>query len=151
MAFNRGSSQTTLLISVLIALVAGFLIGNISSSYSNIGREVGNLVSDDKLFTNQTAVIKGKIKSIEKNILTVQNSQGVTGSIEVADSVLINNYTKTAKGNLVASPSSDIKTIEQNKDATITLSKIDGTFKAIVIDFSPPLPALPSLPPVPKK
>lgn len=147
----KGSSQTALLISVLIALVVGFLIGNISSSFNKISQPISNLVSSDKLYTSQTATVKGQIKSLEGNKIMVQNAEGVSGSLELADSVLINVYKKNSKSIPTASPSTDLKTIELNKDATIALSKINGAFKVVVIDFAPVLPPLPSLPPVPKK
>lgn len=148
---SKGSSHTALLISVLIALVVGFLIGNISSSFNKISQPLSNLVSSDKLYTNQTATVKGQIKSLEGNKIMVQNSEGVSGSLELADSVLINVYKKNSKSIPIASPSTDLKTIELNKDATINLSKINGTFKVVAIDFASVPPPLPSLPPVPKK
>jgi hypothetical protein len=110
---------------------------------------------DSSLFDNQSANFTGKITAVNGNKLTVKNNRDITGEITVASSPTIFRFS-----NLPASPSSDLKTIETNKDVAINLQVKDGRYVAVSISYiSAPPPVspenivrpsgLPSFPPVP--
>lgn len=100
----------------------------------------------DKLFKIQTAVIEGKIDSINGNKLSVTNREGLKGTVEVSETVSINDF-----NNPLASPSSNLQKLQTGKDATIYLNLVSGIYKVTNITYqtftAPLLLNLPSMQP----
>lgn len=127
---------------LVVGLVVGFVLGK---GLSKGGINSLTSLDNSKLYTTQTATIRGKVTKVEGKTLTVQNSQGTTGTIEASDKVLVSKL-RTAGSTAPASPSSDLKQVTLNEEVLITLQLTEGTYKAVLIQYLPPLPPLPKLP-----
>jgi hypothetical protein len=97
------------------------------------------------LYSNQTAVIRGKITSVDGNTIKVRNIQTDTvGGVKVSDKVII-----TKPG--AKSADLNVENLETDKEVLIGLEMIDGDYQAVSIQYSNPAPSLPPLPsPTPK-
>lgn len=151
MALIKGS-QTTLLIGVVVSLVIGFLIGSASSNLGK-GGGIANLanLAQNNLYTTQSATVQGKINKIDGRKLTVTNSSGTSGEVELSDNAIINKIKTGGRAINTATSSTDLTALETGKDVTLFLQMNDGKYKVISVNYTLPLPPIPTLPPVPKK
>lgn len=138
------SQPISLLMIIVLALLAG--LGGFV-----VGKKMGasNGAQINSLYTTQTASIQGKITGVSDKTISITNNTGQSGSVKLADKFLINKLA----GNIPTStPSSSIKDIEVNKEATLELQLLSsGEFVVYSINYTAPLPSLPpiKLPPVP--
>ena len=122
----------------ILGLSIGFFTGkqlataqNSASSQSSAKEETG------KLFSSQTASLRAEITNIEGNKLTVKNlNNAAIGDINTSSKISI---LKPGK----ATPSSDLSSIELNKEVLISLEMIGGVWQAVIIQYPSPLPSLP--------
>lgn len=84
----------------------------------------------NELFKSQNAIIEGQINSVSGKKLFITNRKGVKGSVELSDSVSINDL-----DNPLSAPSSDLKNIKTNKDASIYLNMINGSYLVTNISY----------------
>ncbi|KKQ07975.1 MAG: hypothetical protein US19_C0034G0011 [Candidatus Daviesbacteria bacterium GW2011_GWB1_36_5] len=141
-----------MLIGVAVSLVVGFLIGSASSNLGKGGgiANLANLTQND-LYTSQSATVQGKITKVEGKMLTVTNSSGKSGELELSDNAIINKIKTGGRAINTATSSTDLTALETDKDVTLFLQMTDGKYKVISVNYTPPLPPVPTLPPVPKK
>lgn len=128
--------KTYLLCAILfiVGLTIGYFTGK-NSTPPPIIEEIKE-ESSDGLYSLQSASIRGKITSINDNILTVINSNtGVTGEVVASKRVTI---TKPGSNK----PSTDITTIETDKEILIGLEMVDGEYQAISIQYITPPPSI---------
>ncbi len=134
----------TLVVLVLISGVGGFVLGRNNSGAISIPS-----TSSNSLYTSQTALIQGTVTKVTDKTITVKNTAGVEGTVELGSNVLISKL-NTAQGGLPATPSSDLKQIELNKAAVVNLQMIDGKFKVMSVTSIPSQAPTPVAPPVSK-
>jgi len=93
----------------------------------------------DNLYASQIASLRGEITESDKRLITIKNlNNNAIGTREVSDRILIGKI-----GN--KTPSSDLSSIELNKEALITLEKSDGVYKVTQIQYILPAPSLPPI------
>jgi hypothetical protein len=128
------------LVLVLASLVGGFFAGQMYSA-----KKAGTPPKEtaNSLFVNQEATIRGKITAKNNNTLTVQSVSGQTGEVKLAEDVIINRFDERARP---ASPSSDARTIELNRDVNLLLSFANGEYLVNTITYFPPIPNRPATP-----
>lgn len=134
------NSKYGLLVTVIFVLIAagsGFYLGK-TFGYSKIGGPIP--ANNNSIFAQQSATIQGKVTKVDGNTLTVQNNNNVSASFPSADKIFIS---KVESSNLSATPSSDLKTIELNRDAFINLQIVDGQYKIVSVAILPQLQPLP--------
>ena len=151
MANVKGNSYLVLIAVTLLALVSGFIIGNLSPSV--IPQKNSEQAARDEgksFYTSQTATIQGVITKVEGNKITMQNKDGVTGEVEVLDTLLVNKLDQKATSGPLASGSAQINTIETNKVVLVTLKFKDGEYRAATISYLPPPPPVPTGSQVPR-
>lgn len=148
MAF-KSSKISFSIVSLFVILFVGlgaFILGKQSA---NLGIPKNQVSLQNKnanpLFTTQTATIRGKITKVNGNNLSVTNSNNIRGGIEADEKVLITSLSLNPKAPS-SSPSSDLKTIELNKEVYISLELSGDKYKAVLIQYLPPLPPLSKLP-----
>lgn len=83
------------------------------------------------LFSSQTATIRGKVLAVNDNKMSIENDKGVKGDVEIGKILLINS----SNGIKVASTSADLKTINLNQSATITLVLVGDKYLVSSITF----------------
>jgi hypothetical protein len=131
---------------LIVGLIIGFTIGggvdlnNVRNSSDQPSQEVVN-----NLYTSQTATVRGQIKAVNDRTLSVRNTNGSTGNLRASNRIMIVKF-NTNPGS-VASPSSDLQTIEINKDAVMSLEMVNGNYEVVQIQYIAPVPALPSIAP----
>jgi len=131
---------------LIFGLSLGFLIGKNPPKNITVQNDSRPAVTAEgnNLYSAQTASLMGTILSRDGDKMTVKNLYtGAQGEIKTSPRLTI---TKSATKN--ASPSSDLSSIELNKDVLINLEMVDGEYQAVSIQY--PLPA-PSLPPIPSR
>lgn len=139
---QRVSLSVLTVLVILFSAVGGYYLGIKRAGMKPESQLPGK--KEGSLFASQNATIRGKIIKLEGNKLTVVNSNEVTGEVEASDKILITKLSLNQKAP-ASSPSSDLKTLELNKDVYISLEFADGKYKAVLIQYLPPLPALPKL------
>ena len=145
MANVKNNSYLVLIAVTLLALASGFIIGNLSPSVipQKIADQAG-FEEEKSLYTTQSATIQGMITKVEGNKITVENKDGVTGEVELLDTLIVNKLNQKAVSGPLASGSAQTSTIETNKTVMITLQFKDGEYKAATISYLPPPPQLPT-------
>lgn len=94
-----------------------------------------------EFFTSQTNMINGRILKRDGGNLTVKNDKNITGTVVLSKNVVISKFnSKTFQ----SSPSSDLNTIEFDKQVSLTLKPVNGQMQVISINYLPPLPTLPT-------
>jgi hypothetical protein len=127
----------------IFGLSVGFFIGKnyfqkTLPSNENLPQSV--TTTRNNLYTSQTATIRGKITKVEGTSLTVENlTTKATGVIQTTDNIVINKAG--------SKPSSQLSSLELDKEVLIGLELINGNFSATSIQY--PL-AAPSLRPLPQ-
>ncbi len=95
------------------------------------------------IFETQSATVYGTITKINGSTLSVTNDRGLTGDFLIFSKVAIYTSDGTVKnkdGIAVASASSDLKTVEIGKQASLFLELINGEYQVVSISYFPPLP-----------
>jgi hypothetical protein len=129
---DRGTMLFVLL-GVIISLQLFGLLRQAPSGVSNQSvptLPVTTNISND-IFSSQTATIRGKIMSINGNRLRVENNQKVNGEFEAGRALLINDNTSLT----IASSSADLRKIQTNKAAVISLLYIEGKYIVTSITY----------------
>lgn len=88
-----------------------------------------SLEDDQLLLIDHTATVKGKVVSREGMGILVTNDKGQFAPMELSPTVVI----YTPPGN---QPSSDLKSLELNKEAIILLEFMDGRYQVVSISYS---------------
>jgi hypothetical protein len=128
---------------ILLAAGIGFFAGQ---KYGEMSRNAkAPKDASNSLFANQEATIRGKITQRDNNTLIVKSDSGQSGKVKVSDQVIINRFDERARP---ATPSSDLRSIELNKDVTLLLNFVNGEYVVSTITYFPPLP--PRRPPAPR-
>lgn len=130
-----------ILVSIIILTLA-FTLGYFaarSQSADNLPPVIeqnGNFVKVSPIFDNQLATINGKITKLDGEIATVQNFAGKSDNFPLSKGVLI--YLPPDKNSPSSPSSSDLKDIELNKDAFISLKAINERFELTSISYTLP-------------
>ena len=144
-------SNITLILGIVISLVIGFLVGNASSGTYKNGISMPSLQSGNPIFTTQSATVQGKINKVEGNKITVTNLSGNQGEFELSEMTVINKIVTNSNKLNTATSSTDLSTLETDKDVSLILQLKDGKYVVLSVNYTPPALPLPSLPPIPKK
>lgn len=140
MKLSRNSLVVLIVIIVLLAAAVGFVIGRINRQGVTNVRNPINLLTPSNgvaLFQSQTAIIQGKILHIDGNTLMIQSTDGPTAQFTTSKYL---NISKFPSHNGVASTSSQVKDIELDRPAMITLTVQDKEYKVSSIAYLPPAP-----------
>lgn len=134
----------------LSLLILGFSIGFFVSRVLLPVNSTGTLLEDsqnadgdrnneDNLYSSQIATIRGTIIQTDNRLLTIKNiNNNVVGTREASNRILI------AKVNS-KTPTSDLSSIELNKEALITLEKAGANYIVTQIQYILPAPSLPPI------
>lgn len=120
------ASRKIILIVLSVLIFLGMLSGIIYVTSRFLPFKAATLTANNPLYTQQLAVVEGKILKVQKNSLSVENKDGRKGEIELSDEFVINKFDSR---NFLPINSRDIKDIELNKEAVITLVFKDGEYK----------------------
>jgi len=137
-----------LAILVLVVLLVLSLGWNIFSSMKKEGSSLTGgvkppTVTNTSLFDSQNATFMGKVTAVEGNKLTVESNKGVKGEIMANENLIVLD-----PSNPIATPSSDLKKLQLNKDVIISLMIKDNQYIATALNYVIPLPSFdPSKPP----
>lgn len=155
MAFKSTKISFSILSLIVIVIVGigAFVLGKQSANLGTLKNQVSvQNKNANPLFTTQTATIRGKITKVDGNKLSIINSKNVQGEIEADKKVLITSLSLNPK-TPSSSPSSDLKTIELNREVYISLElsgdkyeRSSTAYKAVLIQYLPPLSPLPKSP-----
>lgn len=122
------------LITALIFSVAGFLTGR--SKISAPGLIQTQFPTKSPLFLEQRAIFQGKITKFDGSKVSLENKQGLKGEYALSAHPVIFKQMDSAK---LATPSSDLKEIELNKEAVVVLKLEDaGGYKVTNINYLAP-------------
>lgn len=134
-------------ISLLIfGLAVGFFIGKRSQTSVSppTNLPINNDTSTNSLYSSQTANIRGVITKVDGETITIKNlNNQATGQQQVSSRILITKV--SARPDKLASPSSDLSTIELNKEALIQLEMIGGQYQITSIQYILPTASLPPI------
>jgi hypothetical protein len=135
-----------------ILLIIGLLVGAVLGYSSNYLLSKNNPspnslpTQNSQSFVFQTASVNGIITAVSPKSITLKNTQtNQSQAFPYNDHLMI---TTLSKENKPATPSSDIKNIELNKDVLVNLAYEEGRYIINYIYFTPPGQSLPPLPTV---
>ena len=129
---------------MILSLAIGFFLGKRSQPYVEPKVVPSNAVSENSLYSSQTAMIRGMITKVDGETLTIKNlNNQATGNQQVSSRILITKA--TSQPNKTASPSSDLSSIELNKEALIHLEMIGGRYQITHIQYILPAASLPPI------
>lgn len=99
----------------------------------------GDRSNEDNLYSSQIATLRGMIIQTDNRLLTIKNLNNNTiGTRQASANLLIGKIgSKT--------PTSDLSSIELNKEALITLEKESGNYMVTQIQYILPAPSLPPI------
>lgn len=138
----------SLILTSAVMLIVGFILGFLASSLNpqtkllpqTPTQSQDSFIKDN--FDSITASIKGKIISFNGGTMVIENSQGIKQEFPTLDQVV--NLPTSKKS---STPSADIKSVQFNKDALVTLIYRDKQFQVSSIIYMPTLPQVyPNLP-----
>ncbi len=141
----------SIVLGILLVLISGFVgyqlgINKPNPTDKKPQSEVQEAkVTKNPLFTTQSATIHGKITAINDKLITIQTINNITQQVKIADNVAIS---KLGNNNRPNPPTSDIKTLESNKNVLLSLEFMDGEYKVVSITYLPDTNT--STPPIPK-
>jgi hypothetical protein len=128
---------------LFVGLALGFVWGK-SMGSGDIPVQTADS-QNDLIYTSQSAIIRGKITSVDGNTLMVKNSRNdSTGSVMVSEKTVITSPGKNPT-NL------DLSKLETDKEVLINLEMVNGQYQAVSIQYTSPPPSLPPLPKTPAK
>lgn len=145
---------------IIIALVGGLIIGAViglavnrihptSGGQNTVYVEPAHTSQQtpDSFFTDQSALVNGKVTAINKDNITVENWQKQTSSFKLGPTVFITNSTNASQ-----TPSTDINKVPLNQFVIINLKKVNNEYVVSSVVVTPPVgspPPLPSIKPYP--
>ena len=142
---ERGLSSEGLLKFVIpLSLILSFGLGFFLSSSlkpnptpkNDQEQQKGDLVKISPVFDNQVAYLNGKITKLNGDTATVQNLAGKSDDFPLAKGILI--YFPPNKNSSASPSSTDLKDIQLNKDAFISLGVVNGKFEISSISYTLP-------------
>lgn len=126
---------------LILGLAVGFYFGKRSQPYIE-SKTASNSISENNLYSSQTASIRGEITKIDGETLTIKNlNNQVIGQQQVSTRLIVSKG--TLRPDKTATPSSGISSIELNKEAFIQLEMMGGRYQVTSIQYLPPAPSLP--------
>ena len=124
------------IILLMVGLAIGFFAGKSANTKAPEPQQIKTEVSN-KLFSGQTAFLRGKINKVDEKQISVTNtSTNTTGTVMLSDRAIIINPNKNG------SPSVNIGSIELDKEALINLEMNNGNYEIISIQYVNPAPSL---------
>lgn len=141
-SFPAGVLLGGLILGIFIGLASGFLIGKNMSvpeqPSPQQAQETDRYSRLSPFFSDHTAIVQGKLKSLNGTTLTVEDMKGASVDLELNDPVYIS---KAATNNTPSNEptSTDVKDIEIGKNALVTLRETKGEFKVWTITILPDL------------
>lgn len=121
---------------LVLGLFVGYVLGNQTAkrkAFNYSSKPAEKVVyKTSPLFNGQTANVIGKITKIDGSKIVVEDSKKQIGSFTLYKKVAIINANAPGQ---IASPSSNIKDIQLNKEALIYLQLIDGDYQVLSIAF----------------
>lgn len=130
---------------LFVGLIIGFFVGGKMYSGSPVSK-IGQAPSlANRLYTSQAATIRGQITAVKDRTIQVRNANGTTGDIKASNRIMIVKFSPDPRN--IVSPSSDLQSIETNKDVLMTLEMVNGNYEVIQVQYVVPGPALPSFAP----
>lgn len=134
---------------VLLLLIGSntisLVLGNYLSLKSSPQISKNTLIPSKKIFSNQSATIRGKIIKVSQSQIIIQNNLGTTEEFKPAGKVYIKKYNPEGKEFITQ----NLSQIELNKDVIVNLElpqdligqKVNQTdYVIIAISYLPPLP-----------
>lgn len=143
---NKSLYLIIALIVALISGVLGFMAGQgrlvktpLTSTIQSIN--TNSSIESSKLFQSQTANIQGKITKVSASSISVVDDKNQAGEFTVSKKLVIyKSQDLPVPGRpYTASASADLKSIDLNKSALISLEVIDGSYQVVSISFIPPV------------
>lgn len=147
---NHSKFHTIYLIIGIVAIILSlsgisFLLGQkVSTGEVSKTPSSGNIVqiqkaeavSPNPIFTNQSAVIHGKITNINGSKVTVaDSSSGMSDEFELSPQIVI--YKQTASSP-TASATTNVSALEVNQDALIVLQAANGKYTIASVSYNSP-------------
>lgn len=127
------------LILILLAGITGYYFGRyLPFSKVTPGRETNSSSNISQLSVNHTATIYATIVSVDGSSITVADREGQKATMALSSSLTI----FTPSSSREATASSDLKSIEINKEALIIAEFRNGQYKVMSISYQfrpPPL------------
>lgn len=129
---------------LILGLAIGFFFGKRDQPYIEPKTAPLNSISENSLYSSQTASIRGIITKIDGETLTIKNlNNQVTAQQQISTRLIVSKA--TLRPDRTATPSSNISSIELNKEAFIQLEMIGGRYQVTSIQYTPPAPSLPPI------
>ncbi len=126
---------------IVAAAVLGFLFGVASGSKSAYVPAAApanqSTISQNAIFKSQSAIFQGVITQVSGRTLAVKSDSGQTATFPVAANAVIYKFNGTSPQ---ASSSSDLKTIDLNKQALVQLILTGNQYQVSSISYLPPPP-----------
>ncbi len=135
---------------IIVAGLGGYFIGSNSLTGKPSVNQTPAIeqASQGKVFSAQTAIIKGTVLGIDNKTLRVKNSDNVENDVEMDENIVwITLDEKTKISNSVVIPATDsarLKSSILNRDVLINLKLAGDKFKVISIGGIPTAPTSPS-------
>lgn len=124
MNFLIFNSKKLLAVFVVILIIISYLAGFFTNRLlGQSGKTIPNQTLTNSIFASQLATINGKITKIQGRTLSISGEKGDNINIEIGETVSIS---KSVEGKL--SSFTDIKQIELNKAAVISLVGSNGKY-----------------------
>jgi hypothetical protein len=140
---TKTSNKSNLLFYIIIVVLVLVLLPSLFLNVADLKKIFGKKTSENaalvknSLFSYQTATINGKITKVQDRTLTVQNTKGVTGDVIASQNISIMSQ---GDNNPISTPSADLKKIELNKDASLTLTAVGEQYEVTVISYVQSIP-----------
>ena len=127
-----------LLVIVVVVFLVGVFVGHslLGQKVSEKGTSQTTPPQKNALFQSQTASIQGKITKVEGSSISVESSQGQSGTFTASNRVVIYKF---PAGSRQASASADLKSIELDKKVLLALTLINDNYQIASISYLPPI------------
>jgi hypothetical protein len=124
---------------IVIALIVGVCLGMvierlILTQNPFASEQVQPKSVQDDFFNSQTATVHGKVTKVDGRMITVTNEKNITESLTLDDAVVIYHFNSSTNQ---ASSSSDIKSIDTDLPALLSINKSGDTLKVVTISYLP--------------
>ncbi len=130
---------------IVAAAVLGFLFGTASAGKTNYsmapapaGSQQQSVVSQNPIFKSQSAIFQGVITQVSGKNLLVRDDKGATATLPVSSKLVIYKFNGTSPQ---ASASSDLKSIDLNKQVLVMLELSGSQYQVTSVSYLPPPPA----------
>lgn len=128
----------------VIGLIIGGLIGYFVSSMPGFKKGAASVVQNPfsesqpsektNVFSSQSASIQGKITKLDGDRLSITNSAGVSGEFGISPNAMVFKFRNATSQ---ASPSSDLRTVELNKNVVVNLNFENDAYLVVSISQLP--------------